>query len=447
MKWPDKIIKSVKLVLPSPFSIALLLTALSIVLALWLTPSKGEGPYVFHLLSYWQTGFWELLSFTMQMALILVLGHTLALTRLFVSITGLLVKYCTNTSKAAFMVAVLTISLALFNWGIGLIFGAIFVRKIGEYAKANNLDINYPMVAAAGYSGLMVWHGGISGSAPIAVTQVNHDFVDLMGVIPLSDTVFSSLNLFAIAVLLIVIPALLYVIGKKVAPQPFSLKSITMAKQSDEAATGVEKLDASKWFGTLVGGLFLFTAIITAFVLPDKITGAFFNLNFINFTLFGLGLMLHGSIRHFITAFEIALKGAAGIIIQFPLYAGIMGIMKYSGLISVFSGFFVSISTAETLPFFTFISAGIVNLFVPSGGGQWAVQGPIVIEAAKAIGSPIAKNIMALAYGDQLTNMLQPFWALPLLGITGLKAGDILPFTFLLFILGLVIFTVSLMLF
>ncbi len=157
--------------------------------------------------------------------------------------------------------------------------------------------------------------------------------------------------------------------------------------------------------------------------------------------------MMHGSFSNFLTAIQKAIGGASGILIQFPLYAGIMGIMKYSGLGAEISYAFVAISNQTTLPIFTFISAGIVNVFVPSGGGQWAVQGPIVTEAAEALGVSIPKIIMALSYGDQLTNMLQPFWALPLLGITQLKAKDILPYSVLVMMLGMLIFISNLLIF
>ena len=124
-----------------------------------------------------------------------------------------------------------------------------------------------------------------------------------------------------------------------------------------------------------------------------------------------------------------------------------MGIMKYSGMIEIMSDFFISISNEYTFPIFTFCSAGIVNVFVPSGGGQWAIQGPIIIEAATKIGVSIPKSVMALAYGDQITNMLQPFWALPLLGITGLKAKEILPYTLSLMLIGGIIFIIGLLVF
>ena len=169
--------------------------------------------------------------------------------------------------------------------------------------------------------------------------------------------------------------------------------------------------------------------------------------DFINLLLLGLGLMLHRSIISFIKAVEEAIGGASGILIQFPLYFGILGMMKHSGLVGQISDFFVEYSNPTTFPVYTFISSGLVNIFVPSGGGQWSIQGPIIIQAASQIGVPAPKAIMALAYGDQVTNMLQPFWALPLLGITGLKARAILPYTFALMIVGSLLFLTVLMLF
>ena len=171
------------------------------------------------------------------------------------------------------------------------------------------------------------------------------------------------------------------------------------------------------------------------------------NPNYINLVLLGLGITLHSSFHKFLKGVDQAIGGASGILIQFPLYFGIMGIMKYSGMVDLFSEFFVQISNEVTFPIFTFISAGIVNVFVPSGGGQWGVQGPIIIEAASQLNIPYWKAVMALAYGDQITNMLQPFWALPLLGITGLKAKEILPYTLFLLLIGSIIFISALLIF
>ena len=142
-----------------------------------------------------------------------------------------------------------------------------------------------------------------------------------------------------------------------------------------------------------------------------------------------------------------AIKGSSGILIQFPLNFGILALMQSGGLINLISDWFITISNAQTLPLYTFLSAGLVNLFVPSGGGQWAIQGPILLDAATKLGVPLPKIILAMAYGDQLTNMMQPFWALPLLSITGLKAKDILPYTLILMLIGMLVFVGVLLVF
>jgi short-chain fatty acids transporter len=195
------------------------------------------------------------------------------------------------------------------------------------------------------------------------------------------------------------------------------------------------------------GGLILVFAFYKAILLPDDISLKIITPNYINLVLLGLGIIMHSSFYNFLKGVDSAISGASGILIQFPLYFGIMGIMNHSGMVQIMSDFFVSISNETTFPVFTFISAAIVNIFVPSGGGQWAVQGPIIVEAATQLGVSIPKSVMALAYGDQLTNMLQPFWALPLLGITGLKAKEILPYTLILLLAGAVIFIGGLLVF
>jgi short-chain fatty acids transporter len=159
------------------------------------------------------------------------------------------------------------------------------------------------------------------------------------------------------------------------------------------------------------------------------------NLDIVNFAFLFLGILFQRTPINYVRAVSEGAKACAGIIVQFPFYAGIMGMMAKSGLVGVIAGWFVAISGPLTYPVFTFLSAGLVNIFVPSGGGQWAVQGPIMVEAAKVLNLSIPKTIMAVAYGDQWTNMLQPFWALPLLGITRLKAREIVGYTMVVMIL------------
>jgi len=165
------------------------------------------------------------------------------------------------------------------------------------------------------------------------------------------------------------------------------------------------------------------------------------------FTFLTIGIILHKRPIAYVRSISDGIRGTAGIVLQFPFYAGIMGMMKFSGLVVVIAGWFISISSATTLPFFTYVSAAVVNLFVPSGGGQWAVQGPVLVEAARSLHVPIAKVIMPFAYGDEWTNLFQPFWALPLLGICGVRARDIMGYAMTLMFIGIPIFIVMLFIF
>jgi len=440
-----RLIRVFKTLLPAPFTIAVVLTLVTFVLAYFLSPNQ-ETPL--SLINYWEKGLWNspLLVFAVQMMLMLVLGHVLALTKTVSHWIDKATLFCSNTSQAAAWVTLLTLLVSFFNWGLGLVFGAIFARKVGEHATKNNIPLNYPLIGAAGYSGLMVWHGGISGSAPIKIAEKGHFLEEKMGVISQSETIFSSMNISISLVLLIVLPCLMYMLGKKSESKIIKLISAPIEDEAEEIQ-GAERLDHSNILAYFFGGMIILYCIYKALILPQQLSLSFITPNFINLFLLGLGILLHKNFNHFLKGVNQAIGGASGILIQFPLYFGIMGIMNSSGLVGVFSDFFVSISNPTTFPIFTFISAGIVNVFVPSGGGQWGVQGPIIIEAASQLNVPYWKAVMALAYGDQLTNMLQPFWALPLLGITGLKAKDILPYSLLLLLVGGSIFVIGLLLF
>jgi len=440
--------RNFKGLLPAPFTIAVLLTFFTVVLALVITEPKNEENHFIQILFFWEQGVWssQLLVFTIQMMLMLVLGHTLALSKPVNKIISSGVKYCNNTANSAAIITFFTILVSLLNWGLGLIFGAIFARKVGEYASLKNIKLNYPLIGASGYSGLMVWHGGVSGSAPIKIAEEGHFLVDKIGVISQSETVFSTMNISISITLLITLPLLMYYLGKKK-----SGDTINISKEEEEEKktkiTGAERLDHSSLLAWFFGGTIILYAFYKAIIIPENISLKVINPNYINLVLLGLAILMHKNFFNFLKAVDNAISGAAGILIQFPLYFGIMGIMNHSGMVNIMSSFFVSISNEITFPIFTFISAGIVNVFVPSGGGQWAVQGPIIIEAATQLGVSIPKNVMALAYGDQLTNMLQPFWALPLLGITGLKAKEILPYTLILLVAGAFIFISGLLVF
>ena len=447
MSFSNKLGNIIKNFLPAPFTIAVLLSLVTFLLAFFISDKTSEDSHVFEIVSNWEKGLWDskMTVFTMQMMLMLVLGHSLALTKPIKKLINKATYFCSNSARAAAIITFSTLIVSLFNWGLGLIFGAIFARKVGEYATRNKIKINYPLIGASGYSGMMVWHGGVSGSAPLKIAEEGHFLQEKIGIISQSQTVFSLMNIYISITLLIILPITMYLIGKK--SQSAIINLIEEESTKPLKITGAEKLDHSNIIAYLFGGIILIFSIYKALIIPDIISLKFITPNFINLLLLALCIIMHQNFYNFLMAVDKAIRGASGILIQFPLYFGIMGIMKYSGMIEIMSDFFIEVSTKQTFPILTFLSAGIVNIFVPSGGGQWAVQGPIIVESAIKIGVSIPKAIMSLAYGDQITNMLQPFWALPLLSITGLKAKEILPYTLILMLIGSCIFIIGLLIF
>lgn len=458
MSFAERFERIFRLIFPSPLALALLLTLLIWIVA-WLfsTEISKDAAGMSEVLLFWRDGLWNgpLLVFAVQMMLILVLGHVLALSAPVNKLIQWLILGCTNTPKAAAIVSFFTILVSLFNWGFGLVFGAILARKVAEKAQNEGKELHYPLIGAAGYSGLMVWHGGISGSAPAKVAEAGHlksmaANEEVANTLPDSlgyfDTIFSTMNMSASVMLVVFLPTLLYFLGRRLKPKALKLK-VKTEKTRTSLPVGAEHFDAARAFSWLFG------VVILVMVATDLLIGTwaersvFFNPNNINFLLLGLCFLFHKNLLAFGRALNQAILGASGILIQFPLYFGIMGVMSGSGLVAQLSDFFVSISNSTTFPVFTFLSAALVNIFVPSGGGQWAVQGPILIQAAGDLGVSLSKSIMAFAYGDQLTNMLQPFWALPLLAITSLKARQIIPYTLVLMLAGAIIFSFCLLVF
>ncbi|MGB1038834.1 MAG: short-chain fatty acid transporter [Bacteroidia bacterium] len=441
MSFTQKYADWFRRLLPSPFSIAILLTLLTFFISLGIS-DKGS----IELLSDWQGGLWKsnLLAFAFQMMLMLVLGHALALSSFFDRSISFIIKRISTTAQAAAIVTFTTIMIAFVNWGLGLIFGAIIARKLAESFTKKKIPLNYPLIGAAGYVGLMVWHGGLSGSALTKVAEDNHlreisQNTNLPNAIYYGETVFSSMNLVAFGLLLTLIPIVFYRLGKSTRSEIPNVHSRVLNTTTTVNLQGAEHIDHQGTFSKTIGTILVGLALYVAWKFEGASLG-FITPNFINFSMLALCILLHKNFHSFLSAIDDAIKGSSGILIQFPLYFGILALMQSGGLIEVISRWFIDHSTQTTLPIFTFFSAGLVNIFVPSGGGQWAIQGPIILEAASKLGLPLPKMIMALAYGDQLTNMLQPFWALPLLSITGLRAKDILPYTLILLFLGLIIF-------
>ncbi|MGD7046308.1 short-chain fatty acid transporter [Jeotgalibacillus proteolyticus] len=417
--------------LPDPFLFVLILTLVVFGFGLVLT---GSSPV--EMVGYWGEGFWGLLAFSMQMVLVLVTGFVLASSPIFKKGLGKLADYAKSPGSAIIWVTLVSLAASWINWGFGLVIGALFAKELAKRVER----VDYRLLIASAYSGFIIWHAGFSGSIPLSIATDGHPFIDQIGIIPTSETIFAAYNVLIVLVLVAVLPLLnVLMMPKKeetVTVKPEMLEEETLDETAASAAlTPAEKLENSPLLSVIIGVLGI-SYLVYYFVQ----NGFALTLDLVNFLFLFLGILFHGNPRNYLAAVQNAVKGAGGIIIQFPFYAGIMGMMTASGLAALMSEAFVNISTETTFPLFAFLSAGIVNFFVPSGGGQWAVQAPIMLDAAQTLGSDPGKVAMAVAWGDAWTNMIQPFWALPALAIAGLKAKDIMGFCLIvLFVSGVII--------
>ncbi len=427
-------------VMPDPFVLAVLLTAFTCVLVLILTPTSPG-----RMVQLWagDQGVWGLLKFGMQMCLILVTGHAIAASPPAGRVIARVAAVPRTGAGAAGLVALVACATGIFNWGLGLIAGAICARRVGEAMAAKGVRVHYPLLAAAGYLGLVIWHGGLSGSAPLKVTT-QRDLVEILGANPpigpigLERTMLSPMNLFVTLGLLVLLPLVVRLLHPSEAASEALVSAGARPATVPTGAEGDAVLEAKPFLPRLLEDTPLVTALIVVLIgawavgyyFPREGRSGILSLtpDTVNLTMLLVGLVLHRTPASYLRAVEDGVKGCAGIILQFPLYAGVMGLMAGSGLTALLATRLAS-GPASALPLLTFLAASVINLFVPSGGGQWAVQGPVAVEAAVSAGIDPAKIVMAVAYGDQLTNMLQPFWALPLLAITGVKARDIVGYT------------------
>ncbi len=419
---------SVRLVerwLPDPSIFVLLLT-----LVVFLAGMGFEAQTPIAMIGHWGDGFWGLLSFSMQMILILVTGWVLATTPFFRRILSALAHLARTPGQAIVLVTLVSLLASWLNWGFGLVIGAMFARQLARRVP----DVDYRLLITSAYSGFLVWHGGLAGSIPLTVATPDHFMADRMGVISTSETIFASFNLLIVLALFIIVPLL----NRLMMPPREQTISIDPAKLVEApptplppSQTPAERMENSILLAQAVGIMGL---VFVVYYFAVKSGGL--SLNIVNFIFLMLGIALHGRPSRFIEAVGDAARGASGIIIQFPFYAGIMGMMIGSGLRASLSTMFVAISNETTLALFTFLSAGIVNIFVPSGGGQWAVQAPVMIPAATALNVDLARISMAVAWGDAWTNMIQPFWALPALAIAGLRAKDIMGFCLIVLVVS-----------
>ncbi len=427
--------------LPEPFIFAILLTFVAALVAM---PVCSQSPL--EVIEHWGGGVWNLLAFAMQMALVLVCGSTLAAAPVVKRAIAAMARVPRSAPAAIALVTVVSALSCWLNWGFGLIVGVVFAKAIAR----QRADVDYRLLIASAYSGFVVWHAGISGSIPLTMATPGEALSmatdgALTSPVPLSHTVFAWHNLAT---------ALFAIIGITVANtlmhpkqgvltiDPALLKDDDIAPiaTTSTTKTPAQRLEKSKLLSWLVALM-----LATYLVIHLAVRGAGLDLGGVIMIFLALGLVLHSTPVDYVRAFGKATAGAAGIILQFPFYAGIMGIVTGVGVSGISLGGVmadacIQISNSVTYPLLTFLCAAVLNLFVPSGGGHWAVQAPVMFTAGANLGVDPGLTGMAIAWGDAWTNLIQPFWALPALAIARLDAKDIMGYCLIdLLVTGVII--------
>jgi len=450
-KFGEAIADRVERWMPSPFIFAIILTYVAAAAALiW------QGSSLPEIALAWYGGFWNLLQFAMQMVIILVTGCVVAFHPRVKAGIQRLVQLPKNGRQAVVLVGLGSMITGWASWGLGLIFGAILAREMGKVAHRDRMAVHYPLLAVAGYMGMsLTWGWGTSSSAGLLQATDGNVFM-VQGivdrVIPATEWVFHPYPLTLTALAMVFASIMLYLLAPPDANSRgiehyVDLGAEADAAQERAAATEVsgprtlsDRLDNSR----ILGGVLALTGtvmFIRAFATQGL--GAL-DLNVFNFGFLMIGMLLYISPARYQDEFNDAVKGSAGVILQFPFYAGIIGIMVGTGLVDTMTETLLSIATESTFPITVWLTGAVMNVFVPSAGGEWAIVGGPMLLAGGELGIPHGQTIAAYAVGDAHTNLFNPFWAIPLLAITGLKARDMFGYAITMMLLLIPFLAVSL---
>jgi short-chain fatty acids transporter len=432
-----------KKIMPDAFVFALVLTLIvALLAALFVEASLIE------LIDSWYKGFWVLLEFGMQMSLLIVTGYAIALSPFIDQKIESWSAHIKSPNQVYLSVAIFGLLLSFVSWG-WVVIAAVFGRKLALRVSG----INYPFLIAITYFSNNIWSTGLSSSIPLLVNTENNYLIDagiLSETISTTQTLGSNLNFAMILFYLSITPLLIFLLKPKKA-QNESLNDL-LSKTSEQAQIKTntpiskslsDRLNHSKlliYIIALAGGFYVFQHFSQR--------GFELNLNLMIFIFLMIGLILHRTPFAYGKAVQKGSSNVAAILYQFPFYAGIMGIMIHTGLANYLAEVLIEIAEVETLPSLAFVIGGIVNFAIPSGGGEFAVIGPSILEATLSLAQDydpefqqalISKTILAITYGESLTNLLQPFFILMVLPVmsegTNLQARDVMGYLVIPFIL------------
>jgi short-chain fatty acids transporter len=443
--------------LPDPFVFAVLLTILTAVTAmLWVGASLVE------VLTGWYEGIWMLLEFGMQMVLILATGYAIALSPPVARLIDRIALKINRPGSVYLTVLICGALLTLVSWG-WVVLTAVLGRELAIRVRG----IHYPFLIACVFFSSGSWVTGLSSSIPLVLNTAGNFLIEaglLPTTIPTSETLGSSLNLTVIAVYLVVGPAIMYFFRPRgAAIEIDELRTNTNAAGETTVAEDADALRASqpnpsdRLNNSSILQLFVVVMGLAYIVLYFSRRGFDLNLNIMIFSFLIFGMLLHRTPIRYVVAMGRACSNISGIVFQYPFYAGIMGIMLATGLGKAVAVWIASLVTLKTLPVAAFFLGGAVNFSIPSAGGEWAVIGPPLVEAVRELAGPIGtaelnryvgRIAMAVAYGESLTNLVQPFFLLTVLPVMGvgvrIQARDIVgyffvPFLVLFAVIGLLV--------
>nr|WP_314708774.1 TIGR00366 family protein [uncultured Comamonas sp.] len=410
--------------LPDPFVFAIMLTLLTMVLAF-----AVESRPVNLVVQDWGKGFWSLLGFTTQMAVILVMGYVLAAAPIVNRFMDKIASHVHTPRQAIIVATIVGCVGSYLNWGFGLVIGGIMARKLALKVKG----VHYPLIIASAYTGFTLYSLGFSATIPVLISTKGHAFEGTMGLIPLTETIFSLPILLTSLAVLIALPLLNAAMHPKQGEKVVELDPVTAAQDSKPAAGAGELLGDEKTLASRLNNSRALSLLIglcgMGYVGLHFYEGGNLDLNMINFFILFLGVLLLKTPMQYVEKVNEGVRTIGGIILQFPFYAGIMAIMHGSGLVESIAHVFVSISSADTLPLWGLISSFVINFFAPSGGGHWVLQGPFMIDAATTLGASQAQTAMSVMLGNGWNDLVQPFWILPALALSKLKLKDIMGYT------------------
>jgi len=412
--------------IPSAFAIAVILTFVTFAIAV----AAGASPA--RTLIAWGNGFWTLLPFAMQMSLVILTGYIVSTAAVVEPLFERLAAVPRSPRGAVVMMALVSMGLAWFHWGLSLVGCAMFVRHVARAQPR----VDYRLLVAAAYFGMgATWHSGLSASAPLLVATPGHFLEDRIGLVPITHTIFHPFNLTLTAIVVAVLALLAYLLHPRdadaVCIDGEALEALgRFTPPPRPASSSPASLADHSW---LLNGLIGIAGLgWLAWYFASR--GFSLTLDVLNFSFLMLGILLHRSPASVLVAAEGGAGLLAGVVLQFPFYAGMYGVIQGTGLGERLGAWIATAANPRLFPLLLYWYSGIVNYFVPSGGSKWAIEAPYLVDAAQRLGLGIDQVVVAYAWGDMATDLIQPFWALPLLAAARLDFRDIMGYATIVFV-------------